>query len=58
MQVGNLETSLIRKRVIYQYIINKRYPGMQYRNFLPGKQWRNGSDLEEAVRCVRSFGVK
>lgn len=58
MQVGNLETSLLRKRVVYQYILNKRYPGLQYRNFLPGKQWRNGSDLEEVVRCVRSLGVK
>jgi hypothetical protein len=44
--------------VIYQYIINKQYPGFQYSSFLPGRQWNLAVDLEEAVKCVRSLGVK
>ena len=58
IQSGNFETTPIRKRICFQYILNKQYPGIQLRSYLPGAQWKNAAELEEAVTFVRSFGVK
>lgn len=39
IKIGQVDASPIRKRIIYQLIINKKYGGLQMRNSMPGKHW-------------------
>jgi hypothetical protein len=56
--IGNMELHQVRKRIIYQYIINKYYVGLQNSKFLPGRSWGTAEELEESLKVIWSLGVK
>lgn len=56
--IGNMELHQVRKKIIYQYIINKYYEGLQNSKFLPGRSWGTAEELEESLKVIWSLGVK
>lgn len=56
--IGNIEYQQVKKRIIYQYIINKKYEGLQNHKFLPGRTWATAEQLQDSLKVIWSLGVK